>query len=431
MSLPAIIRRLTSFTAFQQAQGDDSFPGTQVDADLDQTNNAVNGLRAQVAAFVRADGKLGNGVVGRNALAADLQLGMGASRPWDAAIDYLTDETVTRGAAIWQAQHDNTGYDPLLDDGTHWVTVADLSQAVVVADGGIGPDALADQSVTPRTLAPGVVGTSALADASLTRAKAALNLGVVPVGAEIDFAGYSLPAGWLFCAGQAVSRATYADLFAALTATFGGSATIGATTISTGGLDLTGLGLRGAAIEGPGIGNGVTVSAVASSQITLSAAVTATSAAATFRLLPYGRGDGSTTFTLPDRRGRAVFGRDDMGGAAAGRLVNGIEGASLAGAGGAAQVTLGANNLPVGMPGGRVSVSYPPHAYAIRATTTGASTGAGAGVVSELWQGLTTSATQPPDPITFNVDNTNPNGGQPFNAVPPGGVANRIIFAGV
>ncbi|MED5549874.1 MAG: phage tail protein [Pseudomonadota bacterium] len=36
----------------------------------------------------------------------------------------------------------------------------------------------------------------------------------------------------------------------------------------------------------------------------------------------YGVGDGSTTFNLPDMRGRAVFGKDDMGGAAAGRLNN-------------------------------------------------------------------------------------------------------------
>lgn len=34
----------------------------------------------------------------------------------------------------------------------------------------------------------------------------------------------------------------------------------------------------------------------------------------------YGTGDGSTTFNIPDRRGRASFGKDDMGGSAAGRI---------------------------------------------------------------------------------------------------------------
>lgn len=36
----------------------------------------------------------------------------------------------------------------------------------------------------------------------------------------------------------------------------------------------------------------------------------------------YGAGDGLTTFALPDLRGRAVAGKDDMGGSAASRLVN-------------------------------------------------------------------------------------------------------------
>lgn len=51
----------------------------------------------------------------------------------------------------------------------------------------------------------------------------------------------------------------------------------------------------------------------------------------------YGAGDGSTTFNVPDLRGRAVFGKDDMGGAAASRItagVSGINGASLGAAGG-------------------------------------------------------------------------------------------------
>jgi microcystin-dependent protein len=36
----------------------------------------------------------------------------------------------------------------------------------------------------------------------------------------------------------------------------------------------------------------------------------------------YGSGDGSTTFNVPDLRGRAVAGKDNMGGSAASRLTN-------------------------------------------------------------------------------------------------------------
>jgi microcystin-dependent protein len=78
-------------------------------------------------------------------------------------------------------------------------------------------------------------------------------VGFVPVGVVVPFAGSTSPAGWLLCFGQAVSRTTYAGLFA---------------TIST----------------------------------------------------TYGSGDGSTTFTLPDLRGRSVAGVDNMGGTAASRL---------------------------------------------------------------------------------------------------------------
>ena len=51
----------------------------------------------------------------------------------------------------------------------------------------------------------------------------------------------------------------------------------------------------------------------------------------------YGSGDGTTTFNLPDLRGRIEVGKDDMGGSAASRItsgVSGINGATLGAAGG-------------------------------------------------------------------------------------------------
>lgn len=75
----------------------------------------------------------------------------------------------------------------------------------------------------------------------------------MPIGAVIDFAGSTAPAGWSLCFGQAVSRTTFATLFDVIGTT-------------------------------------------------------------------YGTGDGSTTFNLPDARGRVAAGKDDMGGVAATRL---------------------------------------------------------------------------------------------------------------
>jgi microcystin-dependent protein len=43
----------------------------------------------------------------------------------------------------------------------------------------------------------------------------------VPSGALTPFAGSTAPSGWLLCQGQAVSRATYANLFSAISTTYG------------------------------------------------------------------------------------------------------------------------------------------------------------------------------------------------------------------
>lgn len=46
-------------------------------------------------------------------------------------------------------------------------------------------------------------------------------VGLVPSGVVLPFAGSTSPDGWLLCDGSAVSRTTYADLFAAIGTTYG------------------------------------------------------------------------------------------------------------------------------------------------------------------------------------------------------------------
>ena len=56
----------------------------------------------------------------------------------------------------------------------------------------------------------------------------------------------------------------------------------------------------------------------------------------------YGAGDGTTTFNLPDLRGRSVAGRDNMGGTAANRVTtagSGINGVALGANGGSQSFT--------------------------------------------------------------------------------------------
>lgn len=106
--------------------------------------------------------------------------------------------------------------------------------------------------------------------------------GVAPTGVVNQFAGSTAPTGWLLCYGQAISRTTYASLFAVI------------------GED-------------------------------------------------YGAGDGSTTFLLPDLRGRVIAGQDDMGGTSANRLTGlsgGVDGDTLGAAGGSEKHTLSIGEMP-------------------------------------------------------------------------------------
>ena len=63
----------------------------------------------------------------------------------------------------------------------------------------------------------------------------------------------------------------------------------------------------------------------------------------------YGAGDGSTTFNLPDCRGRVAAGKDNMGGVSADRLTNqtgGLNGDTLGATGGAETHTLTTAQMP-------------------------------------------------------------------------------------
>lgn len=80
-------------------------------------------------------------------------------------------------------------------------------------------------------------------------------------------------------------------------------------------------------------------------------AVSRTTYSALFAILSttYGSGDGSTTFNLPDLRGRVIAGQDDMGGTSANRLTGltgGVDGDVLGGTGGAESHTLTEAQMP-------------------------------------------------------------------------------------
>lgn len=181
---------------------------------------------------------------------------------------------------------------------------------------------------------------------ALTQIPQSMTDNVTPTGVVLPYAGASAPNGWLMCYGQAVSRTTYAALLAALSVQLTGSTTSGSATVSSASVDTTAMGLVGAKIEGGGIPAGTTITAATATTLTLSANATATASGVAMRILPHGNGDGSTTFNVPDLRGRVAAGKDNMGGTAAGRLTSMVAGSILGNAGGTETHTLTVNQLP-------------------------------------------------------------------------------------
>jgi microcystin-dependent protein len=120
------------------------------------------------------------------------------------------------------------------------------------------------ETVTPTklnsTAAPTVVvadnevTTAKIADANVTLAKlvTAVQQALVPAGAVQAFAMNSAPSGWLAADGTAVSRATYAALFAAISTTYG--AGDGSTTFNL--PDLRGYFVRGSGTNSDGAAAG-------------------------------------------------------------------------------------------------------------------------------------------------------------------------------
>jgi microcystin-dependent protein len=240
---------------------------------------------------------------------------------------------------------------------------------------------------------------------------------ILPVGTTVEYDGITAPNGWLLKYGQAVSRTTYSELLAALTATATATRN-GTTSLTSVSADLTNLGLEGAAIEGTGIPSSTTIVSLTATTITLSQAASG-SGSMTIRALPHGNGDGSTTFNIPDDRGRAVVGRDNMGGTSANRLTGqtgGLNGDKLGTTGGAETHTLTTAELAAHSH----AVNDPGHSHGLFSS---APTGAG----SPGGNANSTSTSAAFTGITIN----NAGGDDAHNNVQPSRVSNKIIFTNV
>jgi microcystin-dependent protein len=199
-------------------------------------------------------------------------------------------------------------------------------------------------------------------DTALSWLLTTLDLLMPPIGTVIDFAGTESPDSnwslcWMPCYGQAVSRTTYATLFARI-----GTA--------------------------------------------------------------WGAGDGSTTFNLPDYRGRLGIGKDNMGGSAAYRITtagSGVDGLTLGASGGYENVALIIENLPSHDHGG-VTSTIGDHAHGYVRPDPTIFFGGGGG------QNVPVGANSTTDPGgSHNHTITAQGSGWAHNNVQPGVVVNKLI----
>lgn len=84
----------TSYTAVEQALGDGTLPGQELDNDLANLKTSLDALNDFVRGVTRSDGKLANQSVRRETLGPDILLGFGAPTTWTASRAYVPPQTV-------------------------------------------------------------------------------------------------------------------------------------------------------------------------------------------------------------------------------------------------------------------------------------------------------------------------------------------------
>lgn len=231
-------------------------------------------------------------------------------------------------------------------------------------------------------------GTYKMKDSAGTVSSFLTDLTVLPAGSINMYAGGTVPSGWLLCNGQAVSRSTYAALFAVLNPTVGTFtitlASPGVVTLASHGLatgDSVYLTTTGALPTGLSANTRYWVIKVDANTFNLATSLAnalattaintsgSQSGVHTCKGAAYGVGDGSTTFNVPNLLQRFPIGKDQTD----------TDFAGLGQTGGAQAVTLTTTELPAHTHtlSGREPVSGSGQSHAQRTT---ASSGNDAGV---------------------------------------------------
>ena len=194
-----------------------------------------------------------------------------------------TGQTFASGDQVTATKLNDIGNQAVFSDPVDGSTLI-ANNSTYGVSGGNGKLKVKDAGITATQLATDSVITAKIQDGAVTASKLApaAVTAIMPTGSVIPFAGSVLPGNvgdWLFCDGSVQNRQV--------------------NSVNTPLFDALGT--------------------------------------------TYGVGDGSSTFNIPDLRGRVIAGQDDMGGASANRLIgtiSGLNGDNLGAAGGEEGVTL-------------------------------------------------------------------------------------------
>jgi hypothetical protein len=343
VSQPPPFNRSFSFSNFQAANPSLSLPGSQVDLELNNAKSSLDGVLTNLAQIQRDDGALANGSVTYDTLSPSLQTaGLTPALPWITGKSYAVNASVTHGSAFYRCLVAHTASDFATDlSASKWVLIVDFATIALVAasmiavtpSGSLTSDVQTSLQALDTGKAPfshtqlssTISDSTAAGRALLTAADAnAQNvlLGTTILGFQSgdikETSVLVLQTGWYYCDGSNKNRVTDANLFNAITIQQSGTTT-NASAVITGLSDTTNGGNTpispGMPVSGTGIPSGAVVLSVDSStQVTLSANAMG-SATTTLVFAPYGVGDGSTTFGIPNRAYLAV-GRDNASGSA-------------------------------------------------------------------------------------------------------------------
>src|SRR5262249_49116012 len=147
-------------------------------------------------------------------------------------------------------------------------------------------------------------------------------------------------------------------------------------------------------------------------------AISRTTFATLFALVSttFGIGDGSTTFNVPDLRGRSIAGLDNMGGSTAGRITvagGNFNGTTLGATGGAENHTLTQAEMPSHTH--TANVTDPGHVHTIAITANNAGGAPGGGAVTNTASTISTNSAT----TGISVSNTSTGGGGAHTILSP------------